>query len=224
MYDCLHYSPDNEKKTQTSFNNCNCQCSCNERKKTKKRSQSPRIVTAIHNQTSTLNSSNDQMELNASKNTSNDMTLPEILKDQMNMEIQNSDDLMQQLEKLFQGDLNDDDLFDAALCAQDEPSKNKETWHKTQNNLFDETQSSEVVKHEDELQKNCLDERLSLLGGILVNNESSKDLNTKNKKSRPSKWLCEEYFQKVKLFELLDQIGDCDRNKLIRVSYQCSCS
>ena len=223
LYDCLHYPPHNDKKTQTTFSNCNCQCSCNERKKFKKISQSPKTANSMQIQPSDQTRPTgdplsermltSQMESNAPENISNDMTLSEKLKDQMTMEIQSSDELMQQLEKLFQGDPNDDDLFDATLCAPENPQKIKESLEDTQNSL-------EIVKDGQEPQNKCLDERLTLLSGILVNNDcSSQNLSNQNKKSRPSKWLCEEYFQKVKLFELLDQIRDCDRNKLTRVSF-----
>lgn len=237
LYECLHYSPENEKKTQVShsnFNDCNCQCNCNERKKTKNMSKSPyHKDTNLSNNITIQSDKNDfslitnpvdlvpEIEMDMSQNATITSSSPKI-KDQISVDLQNSDDLMQQLEKLFQGDPNEDDLFDGALCSADHSKvKNKESLKVTNDDLRNTVDPQEKIIESKDLKNKCLDERLSLLSGILVNNDcTSQDATSnQNKKKRPSKWLCEEYFQKVKLFELLDQISDSDRNKLARVSY-----
>ncbi|CAH0731915.1 unnamed protein product, partial [Brenthis ino] len=235
LYECLHYSPENEKKTQvshTNFNDCKCQCNCNEKKKIKNISKSPNNKdTNLSNNITIQNDKNDlslitnpvdlisQIEMDMSQNAAIITSSPQI-KDQISVELQNSDDLMQQLEKLFQGDPNDDDLFDGALCSADlSKVKNKESLKVINDDLRSTTNPQEKIIESKDLPNKCLDERLSLLSGILVNNDCTSQDSTsiQNKKKRPSKWLCEEYFQKVKLFELLDQISDCDRNKLARI-------
>lgn len=237
MYDCLHHTPENEKKTQTTvekMNDCKCKCSCNQRK-FKKVCNTPKNM---YKNISTNNISNVCKSLDQNINSTTLTALSEIqsdtipntncdtsllkLNEKATEALQNSDELMQQLEKLFQDDPNDDDLFDGALGEADNTpviKENKRTGDVTSNPESILYSQNEDLNYK-EPQKKCLDERLALLSGILVcNTENSQDSGkNQSKKSRPSKWLCEEYFQKVKLFELLDQIRDCDRNKLLRVS------
>lgn len=237
MYDCLHHTPENEKKTQTTLekmNDCKCKCSCNQRKL--KKVCNPQKY--MYKNLSSNNKSNVCKSLDQNINSTTLKALSEIksdiipntncdtsllkLNEKATEALQNSDELMQQLEKLFQDDPNDDDLFDGALSEANNTAfikENKQTDEFTSNPESILYSQNEDLNNK-EPQKKCLDERLALLSGILVyNTENSQDSGkNQSKKSRPSKWLCEEYFQKVKLFELLDQIRDCDRNKLMRVS------
>lgn len=236
LYDCLYHTPENEKKTQTTvdkMNDCKCKCSCNQ-KKIKKLCNPPKNM---YKNISTNNISNVCKSLDQNINSTTLTALSEIqsdtipntncdtsllkLNEKATEALQNSDELMQQLEKLFQDDPNDDDLFDGALGEADNTpviKENKRTGDVTSNPESILYSQNEDLNYK-EPQKKCLDERLALLSGILVcNTENSQDSGkNQSKKSRPSKWLCEEYFQKVKLFELLDQIRDSDRNKLLRI-------
>ncbi|XP_050354774.1 uncharacterized protein LOC126776356 [Nymphalis io] len=242
LNDFLHQAPENEKKTQATLGTtkeCNCKCSCNQRK-IKKTLYSQKSVygiknkcipikNQIHNMSisfdqnfiSTPNNSIPQINSETFMNIKSDTSLPKV-SEKITMEMQNSDELMQQLEKLFQEDPNDDDLFDGPFCEANNSKvteKSKLMFH-TESMSGNISISQEADLESKEPQKKGLDERLALLSGVLVNNihDPSQDHRiNQSKKSRTSKWLCEEYFQKVKLFELLDQIRDCDRNKLMRI-------
>ncbi|XP_059051839.1 uncharacterized protein LOC131846526 [Achroia grisella] len=135
-----------------------------------------------------------------------------------------TDELMLQLEKLFQGDPNDDDLFEGTLCDTYDVATHVEK--KCIDTLNKENQI--VIQNQDEINdsnsalKKTLDERLQSLAGLLVNNNNDdctiqQKSEILKKKNRSSKWLCEEYFLKVKLYELMDQIRDCNRKKYSRI-------
>ncbi|XP_075984822.1 uncharacterized protein LOC142982283 [Anticarsia gemmatalis] len=137
------------------------------------------------------------------------------------------DELMMQLDKLFQGNHNDDyDIFEGALCdrldiTQEDHSK-KDTNAVLDTNRLNSVQESVIENHAAQIRS--LDERLASLTGLLVNNDSvnsvvnqKTDNIQRSKKSGSSKWLCEEYHLKQKLNELLDRIGDYDRKSLERI-------
>ncbi|XP_034836047.1 uncharacterized protein [Maniola hyperantus] len=227
LYECLHYAPENEKKVQATLSrskDCTCPCSCKKRKKVKRVSESPtdinKNVGFPNNNTILAPIPNNiviqpQADLSMVKHNSSS-PMPNI---RASIEMPDSDELTQQLDKLFQGEDNDDDLFDSALCMTDNSKISDES---TMLTTIESQQVNMPIQQENQEPLKCLDERLALLSGILVNNTetSTQDpVNNSIKKSnpRPTKWLCEEYFQKVKLYELLDQIRDCDRNKFTRV-------
>ncbi|XP_047537687.1 uncharacterized protein LOC125071472 [Vanessa atalanta] len=246
LNDFLHQAPENEKKTQVTLGmtkDCNCKCSCNQRN-IKKILDSPKNVYGIKSKYIPFKNQINKMSISVDQNfmptpdnliskiktetlidMKSDTSLPEI-SEKIKMEMQNSDELMQQLEKLFQEDPNDDDLFDGALCEANHSKaieKNKLISHTENIPEVDKSIQNISISQElesKETKKKGLDERLELLSGVLVNNmhyPTQDPGSNQNRKSRTSKWLCEEYFQKVKLFELLDQIRDCDRNKLMRI-------
>lgn len=143
----------------------------------------------------------------------------------LSVESQDSDELMLQLEKLFQGDSQEDDIFEGGFCDSFDT-----TMHDEIKKSATEVQPPPVPVQESLLENHAaqiksLDERLASLAGLLVNNSNdsnntpqTRHENTKNyKKRNASKWLCEEYFLKLKLYEYLDEIGDSNRKKLARV-------
>ncbi|XP_023950637.1 uncharacterized protein LOC112054925 [Bicyclus anynana] len=229
LYECLHYAPENEKKVQAtmiSTKDCNCQCSCNQRKKVKRTSESPTQMNenieqlTLNNNNVTQNSNNIVIEPQNDKSIANNNTSPKT-NIRMSIDMPDSDDLTQQLDKLFQLDKldeNDDDLFDSALCMTDDSKIIDDSLIQ----LKPVIQEVNLPNEDRQDSHKCLDERLALISGILVNNETvtQDPVNVIPKlieHKRTSKWLCEEYFQKVKLYELLDQIRDCDRKKYARV-------
>lgn len=144
----------------------------------------------------------------------------------MSIETQESDELMMQLEKLFQGDSNDTDLFDSALCDTVDSSVNDDIPKKIQNDNIGSSKTPTAIQNHVSLMGNhsaeikSLDERLVSLE-VMLSNTSENNLSQepqKVKKSNSTKWLCEEYFLKTRYFELLDLIGDTNRKKLTRVN------
>lgn len=148
----------------------------------------------------------------------------------MSIESQESDELMMQLEKLFQGDPNDSDLFDSVLCDTLDSTVNEDITKKIQNEIVGSSKTP--IPNQDSLMENhaaeikSLDERLVSLEMILSNttenNNMSQDKVEPQKvksRSNSAKWLCEEYFSKTRYFELLELIGDTNRKKLARVNY-----
>lgn len=145
--------------------------------------------------------------------------------------VKESDDLMQQMEKLFQGDKDEDDWFTSTLMEDN--SKTLNGINTTQDSLVGSTQdyigtlnstkdfmgSTIIENHAAQIK--YLDERLSTLTGLLVSNEPPQDALLppiiQKKQKHATKWHCEEYFLKKNLFELLYQIGDNNRQKLARV-------
>lgn len=146
----------------------------------------------------------------------------------MSIETQESDELMVQLEKLFQGDPNDADLFESALCDTLDSVVNDDIAKKIRNEnvgcskLPLQNQDSLVGNHSAEIKS--LDERLVSLEMMLSNTTENNNMTQdkvdpqKVKKPNSTKWLCEEYFLKTRYFELLDLIGDTNRKKLARVN------
>ncbi|XP_052754156.1 uncharacterized protein LOC113520218 isoform X2 [Galleria mellonella] len=141
----------------------------------------------------------------------------------MSVESQDSDELMLQLEKLFQGDTNDDDLFEGTLCDSYDVVSHVDK--KRENTLNREKQTvflkQDTIIENHAAQIKSLDERLESLAGLLVNNDHDNTIQQKPEiaktKNISSKWLCEEYFLRLKLYELLDQIRDCNRKKYTRI-------
>ncbi|CAB3233521.1 unnamed protein product [Arctia plantaginis] len=254
LYECLNKQPPNDKKTQTACNTIkenNCQCGLNKRKRKNITSMSPKPalnetypdLLAI---TDNSNGHNDNycapLSINTScsssipknealpvaqiinqPNTTTTITTPPQLNYQASVE-SDPDELMMQLEKLFQGDQNDDDIFEGALCDKLDTTLDDHT--KKVTNIIMETSkinaTHDAVIENHAAQIKSLDERLASLTGLLVPSgdttvQTQKPENQKPKKSSSSKWLCEEYFLKQKLYELLDQIGDNNRKHLEKI-------
>lgn len=147
----------------------------------------------------------------------------------MSIESQDSDELMMQLEKLFQGDSQEDDIFEGGLCDAYDSILHDDGSKKAITNEIQSAPIPESVIENHAAQIKSLDERLASLAGLLVTNNDSNVPQEKpeetpkpKKHSSSSKWICEEYFLKSKLFELLDEIGDNNRKKLARVK-KCGC-
>ncbi|XP_072933431.1 uncharacterized protein [Epargyreus clarus] len=233
LYDCLYRPPSNEKRTQTTlsnFNDCNCQCICNQRKKSRKTSESPCIETTKDqnlpriNSTTGLSYSSEQSHIPDQEISQLELDLTGEIPNVPNKadevsSSQTSDELVRQLEKLFEGDGNDDDIFESVLCDefQDESTVNC-------SNGLQEAEKQGPIIEAHSAQIKSLDERLVTLAGLIVNTDKSvpdkvkdKEIETpvqKPKKINTSKWLCEEYFLKMKLHDLLDHIRDTNRNRL----------
>lgn len=157
----------------------------------------------------------------------------------MSIESQDSEDqVMIQLEQLFRADSNDieDDLFEGGLYdgiefAYDEQEKTKTL----QESLETSNTAAETTIVDSQAAKlKSIDERLALLesAGILkssnpVNTTESKGTNEgqvkERKKPSQNKWLCEHYFQKLYLYEKVDEIRDSNRKKHARVSKSFNC-
>lgn len=253
----MHRPPENEKKLQTTITkspDCNCQCSCNPQKKRRKVTESHNENYVIEhgniNKDSKnisnenkipviINSQLEYMQRDVKTATEQPLRNPAVIDIvnqtnnmsptvRMSTETQDSDELLMQLEKLFQGDPNDDDLFDDTLCdnfnltsyeSNKLPNENSENCEAPTQLVLN--QKHDVIENHS-AQIKSLDERLASLTGLLVNKPDSslveeKPVQQKPKRSGSSKWLCEEYFLKSRLFELLDQIGDTNRKKLEQV-------
>lgn len=227
MYDFLNTTPKNEKRVQTTLNksnNCTCQCTCNQRRK--RRRENIQNQTITDNVTSTpseklLDPSNNSPEQTITKVTEVSvmtMNVPsETPLHTQNVEPQDSDNLLRQLEILFQDDNNEDDIFEQSLWNDTNPA-NEEI---PNDNKKDNCEPVNIIESNNISTANVtqsLDEKLASLAGHFVENS---DNNTKptNKKTNPTsnKWLCEEYFMKLQLYEILDQLRDCNRAKLARV-------
>ncbi|PZC77412.1 hypothetical protein B5X24_HaOG203460 [Helicoverpa armigera] len=244
LYSYLHKPPENDKKTQTSntMKNVNCQCAHAKRKRHRE-STSPKQDDKQLSSLVSNDKSNTPVAANshcqtaypplASNNLPPMQTQTEVptvepvqhmaplQNKRMSVESQDSDELMMQLEKLFQGDANDDDLFEGALydkldtTQEDQTKKNTTLLDNTVNNS---RQDAVIENHAAQIRS--LDERLANLAGMLVSNDNNVPQKTdvqKQRRSGSSKWLCEEYFLKQKLHELLDQIGDTDRKALDKI-------
>lgn len=247
LYNCLNKPPENSKKTQTpsTLMNNNCQCGYSKRKR-HGMSESPKnIEKQMPNIISDKNMNNDnsmttttyvtnntphppicpmQTESETVTQVTSSTTMPMPTK-RMSVESQDSDELMMQLEKLFQGETNDDDdLFDGALLFENKTETVQEDSTKINSNVLDNNfinnfhnQDSIIENHAAQIKS--LDERLANLAGLLVANDHPVQKTEVQKMRRrvTSKWICEEYFLKQKLHELLDQIGDRDRKELEKV-------
>lgn len=143
-------------------------------------------------------------------------------------ETEETDEVMLQMEKLFQEDRNDIDLFDVAFCD----TLDSAVIDVTKNKLNDSIGGSKTftaVQKQDSLIENhaaeikSLDERLASLETIFTNETNNitqdKVVPQRHRKVNPVvKWLCEEYFLKTRYFEQLDQTGDTNTKKLTRVN------
>ncbi|GBP38893.1 hypothetical protein EVAR_32409_1 [Eumeta japonica] len=134
--------------------------------------------------------------------------------------------VMLQLEQLFRTDSNDDDLFEGTLREVD--TSNCELTQTNQHGVIQTHDNDKQVitsmkndlADEQAYKIKSLDERLALLesSGILAGNQTNKvKTQTKPVKQFHTHWLCEMYFQKVKLFETLDEIRDYNRKKYARI-------
>ncbi|XP_013139597.1 PREDICTED: probable serine/threonine-protein kinase DDB_G0288147 isoform X2 [Papilio polytes] len=228
LYDFLNTTPKNEKRVQTTLNksnNCTCQCTCNQRRK--RRRENIQNQTITDNVTSTpseklLDPSNNSPEQTITKLTEvSVMTMnnvpPETPLHTQNVEPQDSDNLLRQLEILFQDDNNEDDIFEQSLWNDPNPA-NEEI---PNDNNKDNCEPVNIIESNNISTANItqsLDEKLASLAGHFVENNDNNTKST-NKKTNPTsnKWLCEEYFMKLQLYEILDQLRDCNRAKLARV-------
>lgn len=250
LYECLNKPSPNDKKVQTSSNimkENHCQCGLSKRKKRNVTSPKhtlnetyPDLLPINDN----FNSHHAQISINTScssllpkipavptaqtikeTNTTTTITTPSQLNHQTSVE-SDPDELMMQLEKLFQGDPNDDDIFEGALCDKLDIALDDHT--KKVTNIIMETSkinaTHDAVIENHAAQIRSLDERLASLTGLIVASgdttvQTQKTENQKPKRNSSSKWLCEEYFLKQKLYELLDQIGDNNRKQFEKVIY-----
>ncbi|XP_073966972.1 uncharacterized protein [Choristoneura fumiferana] len=258
LYECLHKPPLNEKKTQTTVtrtSDCNCECTCNGKKKRRRISHSP---SAGMNETH-FNASFDKninveaesqkpVQLNfydlqpqLSMGTLNGTTLAPTQaslynvnspKPSITVESYN-DDLTEKLEKLFQSDPNDDDLFEGTLCPNEylcNDNIKRNPLECPAGQVVTQVQDASNTVIEDHAAKiKSLDERVASIVGMLANATENQvpqaQIGTPTKqvadnqkpKRKSSKWVCEEYFLRVHLYELLDQIRESNRMQHMRI-------
>ncbi|CAH0596309.1 unnamed protein product [Chrysodeixis includens] len=216
LFTCLNKPPENDKKTQTTNTNKdnNCQCMQNKRKRRCRGSISPKTNKIDNNDhdNDSLDNFNSNAALKDSTVVCSETTVPVHPEPTANppIDTQECDELMMQLERMFQGDTNDDELYESVLYDKLDT---------TSHNNISVTSNKDSVIETQAAQIKSLDERLANLTGLIVNNENSVLPKTETKKQRSgsSKWLCEEYFLKQKLYELLDQIRDTDRKEVERI-------
>ncbi|XP_038207372.1 uncharacterized protein LOC119829070 isoform X2 [Zerene cesonia] len=230
LSECLKKPPENEKKIQTTLTmskDCTCTCTCYQRKKVCKL---PEPNSMVYNNTLISMDPNKKDIHNMWK----DSEIPKGLDTSYlhNGEIDfksanapvlpeshDAEDVMQQLEKLFEGGSNEDDIFDGILCNSVDITFNEgsKMSHNYMQNESSNTGRDSLIE-EQAAQIKSLDARLSTLSGVLENSiHKSKTEAVKHRKPPSNKWLCEEYFLKVRLFELLDQLRDCNRAKLKKI-------
>ncbi|CAG4959955.1 unnamed protein product [Colias eurytheme] len=226
LSECLHKPPENDKKLQTSLTmpkDCTCTCTCYQRKKVRKFSEPfsmdhNRGILMDPNQQNIHNLLKES-EITKGPDTSFQNCEIGVKCNAPMPESNDAEDVMQQLEKLFEGGSNEEDIFDGILCNSIDFSFNEGT-KMSHNYVQDEscnTGRASLIE-EQAAQIKSLDERLTTLTGVLENAiDNSKTEAIKHKKPSSNKWICEEYFLKVKLFELLDQLRDCNRAKLNRI-------
>lgn len=136
---------------------------------------------------------------------------------------QQSDELMEQLEKLFQCDPNDDDIYENTLCDPHDFAMNDGIPRNQQNENVDisltltatANQNSSLEHQSTETQS--LDDRLESLLKFWSSLDVNKTVPQKDTKARMSKWLCEEYYLKSRYFDQLDLLSDTNRRKLVQV-------
>lgn len=245
LYECLQRPADNEKKIQTTLDTseyCNCSYSAKQKRRkiseatcfeTENKSseykyetkngynavnQIPVIIDSAVDFQPQLENEDEPTVHNESSNIDPSSSV------RMPVDALDSDELMMQLEKLFQSDTNDDDLFDGALCNIPNLMINDNTKRDLNANCENTNylQNDETSIRTQVPQTKSLDERLASLAEVLVNkpdNTLHQIQETNNERKYVSnKWNCEEYFLKLRLFEMLDKIGDCNRKKLLRVT------
>lgn len=259
LYECLHKPPLNEKKTQTTVtraSDCNCECTCNGKKKRRRISHSPSTgmnethfnasfdknanIEAEFQQPVQLNSYDLQPQLSIASVHGSNGLVPM----QPNLNTVNSpkpfvalesynDDLTEKLEKLFQSDPNDDDLFEGALCPNEylcNDTMKRNPLECSTGQVVTQVQDTSNTVIEDHAAKiKSLDERVASIVGMLAHATENpvpqtqistpiKQLADNQKpKRKSSKWVCEEYFLRVHLYELLDQIRESNRLEHMRV-------
>lgn len=247
LYESLHHEPKNEKRTQTVVTGDNCHCNEKKRRRKRsspsKSSNNALILGQLNKDSLTkkvdsltvllqennsltehiqkipvvTNMQTDHLPILPSEvstsQTQVDNVINQPAKTPMNTE---SDDLMQQLEALFQGDKDDDDLFTSNL---EDNSKIFNGLNNNQDSITGGSQDSIIENHAAQIKS--LDERLATLTGMLANNEQPVVVQpqkiVQKKSKHANKWLCEEYFLRKNLFELLYQISDNNRQRLARV-------
>ncbi|XP_049886142.1 uncharacterized protein LOC126380637 isoform X2 [Pectinophora gossypiella] len=237
----------------SAIDKCSCECNCHLHRKRRKTSQFSEVLEVMQTDTpkivkndelpitvcnevnkipvlinsqieppqiiqNAVDTANNQKELNTNQSSPSKRSV------RMSVELQESDELMLQLEKLFHSDPNDDDLYDTALCSTENIIATEDIIKTAQNDNADtaipNVNPSIIESHS--IQIKSLDERLASLTGLLTNNaetvtgQAKVDV-PKTKKSSSSKWLCEEYFLKQRFHEMLDEMGDANRKKLARV-------
>lgn len=226
LFTCLNKPPENDKKTQTTntFKDYNCQCMQNKRKRRSRGSMSPKADQFetkhynLHNEHDdhSLDNFHSNAALKHSTVVSSETTVPvdaQVPSTNQPTDSQECDELMMQLERMFHGDTtNDDELYESVLYDK---------FDTTGDTNISVTSNKDSVIDSHAAQIKSLDERLANLTGLIVNNDSNvvPKTETKKNKSGSSKWLCEEYFLKQKLYELLDQIRDIDRKEIERVCH-----
>ncbi|CAH0677771.1 unnamed protein product [Spodoptera exigua] len=231
-------------QTPSTFINHNCQCAHSKRKRHGMSESPKNVEKQMPNLISDKATSNDDLSMSTATYVLNNTphrpicpiptesetvtqvtsstSMSSIPSKRISVESQDSDELMMQLEKLFHGDTNDDnDLFDGALLYENKTETIQDEHVKINCNVVDNSlnnnynnQDSIIENHAAQIKS--LDERLASLAGLLVANDlpAQKTEVQKQRRRVSSKWLCEEYFLKQKLHDLLDQIGDRDRKEL----------
>ncbi|CAG9112727.1 unnamed protein product [Plutella xylostella] len=155
-------------------------------------------------------------------------TMPRMSTDSQEAE----DQIMLQLEQIFRVDSNglEDDLFEGTLC---------DMLDTTTNGVQDSTKAlldglddcSKSLQHNDSAVEDqaakikSLDDRLAMLetSGVLqattvnVPEKTNYENTMKQKKPAQTKWLCELYYQRLYLFEKMDEIRDSNRKKYTRI-------
>ncbi|XP_041983068.1 uncharacterized protein LOC121736078 [Aricia agestis] len=207
LYTCLRVQPENEKRTQASFTTggCDCQCSCGLKRKKRASVVQPTVppdkTEPVKNDLPLPDSQNPPIE-----KAKIDQTI-KVDKEQLK-----TDDIMQQLEELFHGIPDDDDIFEGAFDMPTTVPEKVTTISK----LPEINPPSDTAQTE--AQAKNLEDRLAVLSGILSSMDSDVKPTKNNKKPhRTTKWLCEEYFLKVKLYEKLDEIRENRRTKFNKI-------
>ncbi|XP_045484442.1 uncharacterized protein LOC110992450 isoform X2 [Pieris rapae] len=221
LFECLKKPPENEKKSQTTLTigkDCPCVCTCYQRKKIRK--DNPPI-----DENETIVLQNKHFEgITQVKATQFDTCCQTLNADKINLsltqESHDADEVMQQMEKLFEGGANDDDIFDGIFSNAYDVAFSEDL-KKLNNDIQNKTnQNSSIIEHHAD-QISSLDKRLNSLSQVLEKDTETESHSTKCEATKSSKlskkWICEEYFLKVKLNELLDQLRDCNRAKLLRI-------
>ncbi|CAK1545698.1 unnamed protein product [Leptosia nina] len=228
LFECLKQPPKNEMKTQTNLimgKDCTCICTCHQRKKVRK--ESPPLknygnITLSDHTTNDAKAADIHINPIASTQINNAMIRKE--HQSLSLESHDADEVMLQLEKLFEGGSNDDDIFDGMFSNTIDITFDDSFKKPQSDNCNDNTtvHGKDLIIEKHAAQLKSLDERLVSLSGIIgqdtapVDSTKTETLTNKNKRIT-NKWICEEYFLKRKLFELLDQMRDCNRAKLIRL-------
>ncbi|VVD03734.1 unnamed protein product [Leptidea sinapis] len=204
LFECLTSPSLNEKKTQTKAGSFECECSCAGRKKVRKIKESFSQTSyecdkEIMNESQLFNCLNTSTPLET-------QSINKINELQAESVSHSAVDVMQQLEQIFQGD-SAEDLFDGVLCNSND--FNYECTKKIQQ----DTQDKSIGFNNESVNERFA----SIAGTVESKSDNVIEKKTLKNKKNSGKWLCEEYFLRTKLFELLDQIQDCNRDKLLRI-------